>query len=150
MERCRSSRSGVQNKSNKGERTLVAAAIHANEFALAEAHVRLKSQRRGGARFRVHTRPAPANMRQTHKPVKICDLRWIVDIGQRVGGIQRVMVDGNPKRLKRDDAPGNRIDQGATGVFAAVIVIAGKCRLWAQQTRTYRGARRATDQIAPG
>jgi hypothetical protein len=38
----RSNRTGVDVQSNKGERTSVRAAICADEFALAEAHVRLE------------------------------------------------------------------------------------------------------------
>ena len=40
-EHCRSGRTGVQIKSNKGERTLVLLAVRTDELALAEAHVRL-------------------------------------------------------------------------------------------------------------
>jgi len=35
-------------------------------------------------------------------------------------------------------------------MFRAVIVVAGKRRLWAQETDPYRCTRRAANQIAPG
>lgn len=59
----RSSRTGVQVKSNKGERALMAAAVRTDESALAEAHIGLECQRRRSARRGVCSRPAAADVR---------------------------------------------------------------------------------------
>jgi hypothetical protein len=127
-EGCRSNRTGVQVKSNKGERALVAAAVHADELAFAEAHVRLVRQSHGARGGRACA--AAANMSEANESVEVCDLRRVADIGHRVSGIQRVMVDGYAKGLEWDNASRDRSCKGAAARFGAVIVVIGKCRAW--------------------
>jgi hypothetical protein len=82
----RSGRTGVQVKSNKGERALMAAAVRTDELALGEAHVRLERQRHG-TRTCACSSPGAANMRETDEPVEVSDLRRVVDVGKRDSGI---------------------------------------------------------------
>ena len=70
----RSNRTGIQVKSNEGERAHMAAAVRADELALTEAHVRLERQRGGRARGGVCSGPAATNMRQTDDPIEVSDL----------------------------------------------------------------------------
>jgi len=83
----RSNRTGIHVKSNKGERAAVLAAIRTDELSLTETHVGLERQRRGGARGRVCSRPAAADVCQSHEPIEVRNLRWVADIGQSIGGI---------------------------------------------------------------
>lgn len=75
----RSGRTGVQVKSNKSIRALMAATVRTDELALSKAHVRLERQRRH--RAAVSSGPAAANVRETHEPVEVTNLRRIADIG---------------------------------------------------------------------
>ena len=74
---CRSNRTGVAVKSNKGERASMLLAVRADELALTKPHVRLERQPVPGA----HVCSATSYVRQAHEPVEIRDLRLIVDIG---------------------------------------------------------------------
>lgn len=73
---------GVQVKSNKGERAPMEKAIYAYELALTEPHVRLVCKRRSGARRSVRSGPAATDMRQTDEPVEVCDLRGVANVCQ--------------------------------------------------------------------
>jgi hypothetical protein len=73
-EDCRSNRTGIQVKSNEGECAHMGLAIHTNELALTEAHVRLERQRGGRARGGVGSGPAAANVGQTDEPIEVSDL----------------------------------------------------------------------------
>ena len=126
----RSNRTGIQVKSNKGERAVMPPAVRSDEFPLAETHVRLERQPYGSAGRGVRSHPTAANVRQTHESVEICDLGWIVDVGQGGGRIQRIMVDEDPEGLKSGDASRNRIQIDARGSFAVVIRIVGEGQLW--------------------
>jgi hypothetical protein len=70
----RSSRTGVEVKSNKGERTPVGTTVDTDELALAEAHVRSVRKRRGDACGSVRSGPATLDVGQTYEPVEVCDL----------------------------------------------------------------------------
>src|SRR5580765_7404502 len=94
----RSGRTGVEVKSNKGESALMMATVGADKLTLTEAHVRPEGERRGDAGHGVCSGSATADVRQTHEPVEVCNLRWVADICERGRGVQRVMVDKNPKR----------------------------------------------------
>ncbi len=107
-------------------------AIRGDEFSLAETHVRLERQSRGGARRGVRSHPAAADVRQTHEAVEICDLGRIVDVGQRGGGVQRVMVDEDPEGLESRNPSRNRIRIDARRMFAVAIIIVGDRQLWAK------------------
>ena len=58
----RSNRTGVEVESNKGERASMLPAVGTDEFALAETHVGLERQPRGGARHSVRPCPAAADV----------------------------------------------------------------------------------------
>lgn len=58
----RSNRTGVQIKSNKGERALMLPAVGTDEPALAKSHVGLERQPRGGARHGVRPCSAATDM----------------------------------------------------------------------------------------
>ena len=70
----RSNWTGVQVKSNKGERAVMLLAVRANKGSLTEPHVSLKGQRSSRASQRVCSCPAPANVRQSYESIEICDL----------------------------------------------------------------------------
>jgi hypothetical protein len=70
----RSDRTGIQVKSNKGERAPVFAPVDPNELALAEPHVRLVGQGHWGTCVGVLTGSASSDVRQTHEPVEVGDL----------------------------------------------------------------------------
>jgi hypothetical protein len=125
---CRSDRTGVDVQSDKAECALVPMPIRADELALAEAHVRLVRHRRGLARDCVYRGPAAADMRHTHESVEVRDLRRIADAGQRVGGVQWVVMDEDAERSEWRNATRNR-------VWAATVVIVGTGRI-----RTYKAA----------
>jgi hypothetical protein len=127
-EGCRSGRTGVHVKSNKGERALVAVTVRADESALTKSHVRLERKRCGCARDGVGSHAAAADVRQTNKSVEVRDLRRIVDVDQGEGGIQRIVVDEDPEGSKSPDTPRNRIGQGTTAPFALIVV--SMSRLW--------------------
>lgn len=78
----RSGRTGVQVKSNEGERASMLSVVRTDEFALTETHVSLERQPHGGVFHRVCSYPAAADMRQSHEPVEVRDLRRVADIGQ--------------------------------------------------------------------
>ena len=59
-----------------------------NKLALVEPHVRLKRKTRHGSTGSVRSHPAAAYVREAHKPVEICDLRRIADVGQRLAGFR--------------------------------------------------------------
>ena len=124
----RSSRIGVDVKSNKGERALMLVSVRPHERPLAEAHVRLVRQGSGNAGGSVRSCAASADVRQAHEPVEVVDLGWVVDIAQGRAGLQRVMVNEDPKGSEGSQAPGNRSDQAA-GATACVIVAASERRL---------------------
>src|SRR5215472_17588680 len=128
----RSNRTGIHVKSNKGERASVLLAVRTDEFTLAETHIGLERQRRGGARPGICSRPATADVSQSHEPVEVRNLRWIVDIGQRLGGIERIMVDEDPERRKPLDTSRNRVRTSACGAFAVAIRIVGVSQLWTE------------------
>jgi hypothetical protein len=128
----RSNRTGIQVQSNKDESAPMPLAIRGDEFSLAETHVRLERQSRGGARRGVRSHPAAADVRQTHEAVEICDLGRIVDVGQRGGGVQRVMVDEDPEGLESRNPSWNRIRIDARRMFAVAIIIVGDRQLWAK------------------
>jgi hypothetical protein len=77
----------IQVKSNKGERASVLLAVRADEFALAETHIGLERVSRHGARRGVCSHPATSNVRQSHEPVEVRNLRWVAEIRQWRGGI---------------------------------------------------------------
>jgi len=83
----RSNRTGIKVKSNKGEGASVLLAVRTDEFTLAETHIGLERHSRHGARRGVRSHPATADVRQPHEPVEVRNLRWVVDIGQRLGRI---------------------------------------------------------------
>ena len=83
----RSNRTGVQVKSNKGERGFMFATIDADEFALAKPHVCLKRERRTGSTHCVSSGSAAADVCKPYETVEVRNLRGIVDICQRCGGI---------------------------------------------------------------
>ncbi len=143
----RSGRTGVEVKSNKGESALMMATVGADELTLTEAHVRPEGERHGAAGHGVCSGPAPADVRQTHKPVEVCNLRRVADIGERCCGVQRVMVDKNAKRLKWRKAPRNRIDLVAPGAVPILIVV-GMSRLWAYEAGSQHRACSSTNKIA--
>ena len=122
---CRSNRTGVQVKSNEGERASVLAAVRADESASTEPHVRLECQRRRGACRSVCSGPAATDVGQTHEPLEVCDLRRIADIGEGRARLQRVVVDENSEGFKSRDAARNRVGTDAFGGFAVVIVVTG-------------------------
>src|SRR5437588_11868829 len=78
----RSNRTGVSVQSNKGECASMLLSAGTNKLALAEPHVRLK---RKPVMAPLRSHPAAAYVREAHKPVEICDLRRIADVGQRLG-----------------------------------------------------------------
>lgn len=80
---CRSNRTGVEIKSNKDLRASMHAAVCTDEFALAKAHIRSKRQSHRFACIGVRSRPLAMNIGQAHEAIEICNLRRIVDIGQR-------------------------------------------------------------------
>ena len=73
-EECRSNRTGIQVKSNKGERAHMGATVRTHELALTKAHVRLERQRGSRARGCVCSGPAAANVGQTDEPIEVSDL----------------------------------------------------------------------------
>ena len=77
----RSNRTSIQIKSNKGQCALMRLAVRTNKLALSKAHIGLECQRRRGARARVGTGAAAANVRQTYDPIEVSDLRGVADIG---------------------------------------------------------------------
>ena len=81
----RSNRTGVKVQSNKGECASMLLAVGSNKLPLAEPHVRLKRKTRHGSTGSVRSHPAAAYVREAHKPVEICDLRRIADVGQCLG-----------------------------------------------------------------
>lgn len=124
----RSGRTGVQVKSNKGKRAFMVVTVCPDELALTEAHVRLERKTCGCARDGVCSHAAAADVRQTNKSVEVCDLRRIVEVRQRDGGIQRIVVDEDPEGSKSLHAPRNWIGPVALGVVPVLIVI-GMSRL---------------------
>src|ERR1700757_713881 len=77
----RSNRTGVQVKSNKGERASMLATVGADKSALAESHICLERQRHCVSRRSVCTRATSADVGQAHEPAEVCDLRRVVKIG---------------------------------------------------------------------
>src|SRR5260370_29444115 len=94
----RSGRTGVEVKSNKGESALMMATVGADELTLTEAHVRPEGERHGAAGHGVCSGPAPADVRQTHKPVEGCNLRREDATGWAGCGNQRGEEVKNAKR----------------------------------------------------
>ncbi len=116
----RSNRTGVQIKSNKGERGMMLLSVRTDKSSLTEPHVSLKGQRSSGASHRVCSCPAAANVCQTYESIEVCDLRRIVDVRQRVCGIQRIVVNKDSVGLECGDAPRNWIRADARGGFLVV------------------------------
>jgi hypothetical protein len=73
--------------------------------------------------------PPPRMFVKPTNPSKSVILRRIAYIGERCCGVQRVMVDKNPKRLKWRKTTRNRIDLVAPGALPILIVV-GMSRLW--------------------
>lgn len=139
----RSNRTGVEVQSNKGECASMLSAIRTDELALAKPHVRLEREPVPGA----HVCSATSYVRQAHEPVEIRDLRRIADISQRLGGIQRIMVDKDSVGFQPYDATWNWI-WGDTSVFAVVIFISGINQLRRRETRSQHRPGRSTDEAA--
>jgi len=127
----RSDRTGIQVKSNKGERTPMLAPVDSDELALDEPHVRLVRQRHCGSG--AGTGPASSDVRQTHEPVEVGDLRWVTNVGQCHSWIKRIMVDGDSEGLEWHDASGNWLEQRASAPPAIVIPVVSISRVWAQK-----------------
>ena len=90
----RSDWTGIQVESNKGKGAFMKAAVRADELTLAKAHVRPEGELRGCACC-VCSCSCAMDVRQSDEPVEIGNLRRIVDICQRYGRIERVMVNEN-------------------------------------------------------
>src|ERR1700730_5905304 len=119
---CRSNRTGVQVESNKGERTPMGASVRTDELALAKAHVRLIREWHCGACSSVRSGPAAADVRQTHDPVEVVDLRWVANARHRHAGSQRVMVDNNPERFEWGAATGNWTNNWAMALLLVILL----------------------------
>jgi hypothetical protein len=104
QEVCRSGRTGVQVQSNEGEGTAALMSVDIDELALPKAHVCLIRERRGRTRA-VRSSSPTSNVRQTHQPIEVTNLRWVADVCQWSRGIQRVMVDRDPEGFERYDTP---------------------------------------------
>jgi hypothetical protein len=104
----RSNRTGVEIKSNEGERSVMLAPVRSDELALTEAHVGLIRKRHGCPCRRVRPGSTSTNVGKSNKAVEIGDLRRIVDVCQRICGIQRVVVNEDPKWFE----PGNSTRNG--------------------------------------
>src|SRR5450631_2023387 len=99
-----------------------------------------------GGTHAVRSGSSAPDVRQTHKPVEVTNLRWVVNVCQRIGGIQRVMVDGDPEGLKWRATPGNRLEPGAVAplfLFVPSISWFGN-----HETRSQRSTCRGANQIA--
>ena len=146
--RRRSDRTRVQVQSDKGERALVLMPIRTDELALAEAHVRLIRESRHGVRLGVCSSPLPANVRQADEPVEICNLGRVVEHGQRVRGVQRIVVNEDRKGSKWRDAPRDRI---GLPVLALLLFVGGMGRSVIQETGSKHraGAGRLPEESAP-
>lgn len=132
----RSSRTGVDVKSNKGERPLVLMAVRTNKAALAEAHVRLVSQRGGLSGIGVSSGAAATDVRQANKAVEIRYLRGIVDAGQRQGGIERIVVNKDREGLERRQTSRDGIEQSTGRGLRVAIFTTGVSRLRAEEARS--------------
>jgi len=107
--------------------------VCANELALTKAHIRLEGEWYAGPGCRVGSRAAAADMRQSHEAFKIRDLRRIAKVGQRKGGIERIVVDENCERRERRHAPGDR-------VRLALVVLISTGGRWTQETSPRQSA----------
>src|SRR5260370_20414491 len=107
--------------------------VCANELALTKAHVRLEGERHAGARRCVGSCAAAADVRQSRESVEIRDLRRVVNVGQRKGGIERIVMDEDCERSEGRQAPGNR-------VRAAFIVIISTVWRWTEEPSPRQGA----------
>jgi len=125
----RSSRTGIDIESNKGESALVSTAMVIDEFARAESHVCLERHGRTDARGRVRPDAGSANVRKTNEPFEVCYLAGVVDVRNRDGGIQRKVVDHDRERFERSHAPRNRIGTRFLRISAAMFV-EGMRGLW--------------------
>ena len=111
-EHCRSGRTGIQVKSNKGERPPVLPAVRTNELALTEAHVCLVRQRRGDTPSGLCSRPASADMCQTHEPVEVCDLRRSLILASATVGLSGLSWMKTPNGLNGARPPGIGLSNG--------------------------------------
>jgi hypothetical protein len=119
-EDCRSDRTGVQVKSNKGERALMLAAIGTDEVALAEAHVRPERERLLRSGHRVGSGAAAVDVCQSDKSLEVRDLRRVAEAGKGEGGVQRMVVDEDAKRSQRRATTGDRVGLAIIFVIFAV------------------------------
>jgi hypothetical protein len=125
---CRSGRTGVQVKSNKDEGPTALMAVYVDEHALPKTHVRLVRERCWGTHG-VRSSSATSNVRQTHQPVEVCNLRRIVNVCQRSGGIQRVVVDDDPEGFEWCATARNWLEPGALAPFS-VFILPGNRMAW--------------------
>ena len=116
----RSDRTGVQVKSNKGERALMLAAIGTDELALAEAHVRPEREHLLRSSHRVGSGAAAVDVCQPYKSLEVRDLRRVAEAGKGEGGVQRIVVHEDPKRSQRRAATGDRVGLAIIFVIFAV------------------------------
>jgi hypothetical protein len=129
----RSSRTGIQVESNKGERPLVLMAVRTDKAALAEAHVRLVRQWRGLAGISVGSGAAAPNVGETNEPIEVCYLRRIVDAGQRHGGVERIVVNKDREGLERRQTSRDGIEQSTGRRLRVAVFTTGGSRLRAEE-----------------
>jgi len=143
----RSDRTGVQVRSDKGESTLMMAAIGTDELALTEAHVRSVRQLLRGSGLGVGSRATAEDVRQPDKSLEVGDLRRVVEAGKRQGRIQREVVDEDSKRSKWRDAPGDRV-----GLAITFILVVRMSHVWGYEPGPeYRACTRyVAKEGAPG
>lgn len=119
--------------------------VNADEVALAKAHIRLVRKWRGDTRGSVGSGPAATDVRQTNQPIEVCDLRRIVNVCQRVGGIQRVVMDGDSERIEWYYTARNWLESGASALATVVIFRVGVDRVWKQKTGSESCPHRTTN-----
>jgi hypothetical protein len=144
---CQSNRTGVQVKSNEGEGTAALVTVYVDELALPKAHVCLVGERHGGT-HRVRSSSLTSDVRKTHKPVEVCNLRRVVNFCQRNEGIQRVVVDDGPEGVEWCATPGNWLEPGALAPLSVFIFVAGIGWIGNHETGSQRCPRRSANQIA--
>lgn len=129
----RSSRTGIDVESNKGERTVVLPAVRADEFAPAEAHVGLEGQAQA-----TRSRTAAADVGEPDEPVEVSNLRRVIDAAERF--FERIVMDEGTERRERSDAPRNGVRVNAASQLLVAIVVAGVDQFGAQQAGAQRRA----------
>ena len=126
----RSDRTDVEVESDKDERTFVLVTVGTDELTLTEAHVRLKTQDHACASAGVCSDPAAANVCQPHEPVEVRDLGWIIEAGQCIRGIKRIMVGEDPEGSNWPVAPRDRVWLAIIlAIILIIIVVVGTSRL---------------------